>query len=178
MEHGPVRVISKVSPSILQNNHQHAGQETNPLSSSTVICGVSGTDDSLSAWFKRASDVTEPDTVYFSLLCPLHSLNASLEKKNRRKASHCNASCFLKKEINFCLSSECTPSVQDDLPLSDVNDKRGCWKFFHHHHPAAQRTLKNPKLVSSEFMFKLVSAHPTISQNRKPYVTALPTANC
>ena len=103
MEHGAVRVISKVSPSILQNNHQHAGQETNPLSSSTVICGVSGTDDSLSAWFKRASDVTEPDTVYFSLLCLLHSLNASLEKKNRRKASHCNASCFLKKGNQFLL---------------------------------------------------------------------------
>lgn len=142
MEHGAVRVISKVSPSILQNNHQHTGQETNPLSSSTVICGVSGTDDSLSAWFKRASDVTEPDTVYFGLLCLLHSLNASLEKKNRRKASHCNASCFLKKEINFCLSSECTPSVQDDLPLSDVNNKRGCWKFFPPQSPSSPENIE------------------------------------
>lgn len=83
--------------------HQHTGQETNSFSDSAVICRVSGTDDSLSAWFKRAPDVTEPDTVYFSLLCLLHSLNASLEKKNRKKAIHWDASCFFKKGNQFLL---------------------------------------------------------------------------
>ena len=116
MELVAARVISKAPPSILQNviNTLVRKQTHFPTA---MICGVSGTDDSLSARFKRAPDITEPDTVYFSLFCLLHSLNASVEKKNRKKAIHCNASCFLKKKINFCLSSECTLQVQSDLPL-------------------------------------------------------------
>lgn len=135
-----------------------------------MICGVSGTDDSLSAWFKRAPDITEPDTVYSSLLCLLHSLNAPLEKKNRKKAIHCDASCFLKKEINFCLSSECTPRAQSDLPVLKSTTKGSAW-ILHNNHPAAPRTLK----ILDEFHFSLCSHRyaliPTISQNRKPDVS-------
>ena len=143
MELVAARVISKAPPSILQNviNTLVRKQTHFPTA---MICRVWGTDDSLSARFKRAPDVTEPDTVYFSLLCLLHSLNASVEKKNRKKAIHCNASCFLKKEINFCFKWFFEPvlvSVQSDLPLLMSTTKGSAW-IFHNNHPRAQRTLK------------------------------------
>lgn len=116
MEHAAARVISKAPPPIIQNVINTLVRKQTHFPTAT-ICRVSGADDSLSAWFKIAPDITEPDTVYSSLLCLLHSLNASLKRKNRKKAIHCNASCFLKKEINFGSGSECVPQVQSDPPL-------------------------------------------------------------
>lgn len=64
---------------------------------------------------------------------------------------------FLKKEINFCLSSECSPQVRSDLPLL-MSPTKGIRLNFPQQSPDSSKNIENPRLVSFQFRFKWVAS--------------------